>query len=142
MAKRSRKTEKNTKAIQKSNSFVAALKSRQTQIIIGSFFILFSVFLCIAFISFFFSWQEDQSILGELSNKSIASRNLLGKIGAALGDFFIYRGFGISAFVIPYLLCVFGFFFVAENQIIKGCHLLQLGTICHGMVVCSPGFFK
>ncbi len=110
MAKRSKKTAKNTKAIQKPNSFVVALKSRQTQIIIGSFFILFSVFLCIAFISFFFNWQEDQSILGELSNKSITSRNLLGKIGAALGDFFIYRGFGISAFVIPYLLCVFGFF--------------------------------
>ena len=110
MAKKSKKTAKNIKAIQKPNSFVVALKSRQTQIIIGSFFILFSVFLCVAFISFFFNWQEDQSILGELSNKSIASRNLLGKIGAALGDFFIYRGFGISAFVIPYLLCVFGFF--------------------------------
>ncbi len=82
--------------------------NRQTQTIIGSFLVLFAIFLAIAFISFFFSWQEDQSSLSQFLDRSIHPKNMLGKIGSMLSFFFIYEGFGLSAFFIPFLLFLTG----------------------------------
>ncbi|MBS9774373.1 MAG: DNA translocase FtsK 4TM domain-containing protein [Tenacibaculum sp.] len=79
-------------------------RSRQTQTIIGLFLILFAFFLIIAFISFFFSWQEDQSALKLFTDKTIKTQNLLGKIGATLSHIFVYNGFGLATFILPFLL--------------------------------------
>jgi len=81
--------------------------------------ILFSLFLCIAFISFFFSWQEDQSALGKLTDKTIRSENLLGKIGASLSHFFIYDGFGIAAFIISFQIFLSGFYILIKKKFSK-----------------------
>ena len=118
MAKKTKKSTKTTK-IKKPNPIAVFFKSRQTQTILGSFLILFALFLLVAFISFFFSWQEDQSILSELGDKSIKSKNLLGKIGASLGDFFIYKGFGLGAFVLPYLFFKSGLFWLFRTNLAK-----------------------
>jgi len=88
------------------------LNNRQTHTVFGLFLLLFSLFLAIAFLSFFFSWQEDQSILNQLTNRTVTSKNLLGKIGAKLSHFFIFEGFGIAAFIIPILLFVSGFYYL------------------------------
>ena len=77
----------------KKSNFFAFIKTRQAQTISGTFLILFSAFLCIAFISFFYSWQVDQSSLTKLTDRSVRSENLLGKIGANLSHFFIYKEF-------------------------------------------------
>ena len=76
------KKTKNTTKIksQGSNSIINIFKSRQIQTVIGSFLLFFSLFLLVAFISFFFSWQEDQSIINEFSNKTVQGKNLLGKV--------------------------------------------------------------
>ncbi|MCD8400978.1 hypothetical protein G1K66_11610 [Tenacibaculum finnmarkense] len=76
--------------------------------ILGAFLVLFSIFLTVAFISFFFCWQEDQSTLSEFSNRAIVTQNLLGKIGAKLSNFFVYKGFGLGSFVIPVALFLTG----------------------------------
>ncbi|APG64763.1 cell division protein FtsK [Tenacibaculum todarodis] len=91
-------------------------KNRQTQTILGAFLILFAVFLTVAFISFFFSWQEDQSTLTEFGDRTIKTKNLLGKIGAKLSNFFIYKGFGIGAFVIPFLLFITGLHWFLQTK--------------------------
>ncbi|MCH3884913.1 DNA translocase FtsK [Tenacibaculum aquimarinum] len=91
-------------------------KNRQTQTILGAFLILFAVFLTVAFISFFFSWQEDQSTLTEFGDRAIATKNLLGKIGAKLSNFFIYKGFGIGAFIIPFLLFITGLHWFLQTK--------------------------
>lgn len=73
--------------------------------------------LFLAFISYFFTWKEDQSILSELSNRQENAQNLLGKIGASLGDLFVYNGVGLAAFVFAYLLFVTGLhLFVASGK--------------------------
>lgn len=90
--------------------------NRQTQTVAGVFLILFSFFLVIAFISFLFSWQEDQSTLAHFSNKSVTTQNLLGKIGANLSHFFIYNGFGIAAFIIPFLTFLTGTCFLLQTK--------------------------
>ncbi len=119
MAKRATKKTKNTVISKKKKGFLSFLKNRQTQTIIGSFLILFAVFLAIAFISFFFSWQEDQSTLTHLTDKTITSKNLLGKLGAKVSHFFIYRGFGISAFIIPVLLFISGLYWLLKLKASK-----------------------
>ena len=100
-------------------SISAFFKSRQTQTVIGSFLILFSIFLFVAFISFFFSWQEDQSVINEFSNKSVQGKNLLGKVGANLSHFFIYQGLGLGAFAIPYLVFLSGLFWLFKTKLSK-----------------------
>ncbi len=115
------KKTKNTAKIksQGSNSIINIFKSRQIQTVIGSFLLFFSLFLLVAFISFFFSWQEDQSIVNEFSNKTVQGKNLLGKVGANLSHFFIYKGVGLGAFILPYLLFLSGLFWLFRTKLSK-----------------------
>ena len=96
--------------------FFSFLKTRQNQTIAGLFLILFSFFLCIAFISFFFNWQDDQSTLNHITDKTVRSKNLLGKIGANLSHFFIYKGFGIAAFLISFQIFITGFYILIKRK--------------------------
>ncbi|WP_397446720.1 DNA translocase FtsK 4TM domain-containing protein [Polaribacter sp. R77954] len=116
MVKKKESTNKTQDSTSKKTNIFSSFKSRQTQTIFGFFLILFSLFLCIAFISFFFSWQEDQSTLAYITDKSVKSKNLLGKIGANLSHFFIYDGFGFAAFVIAFQLFLSGFFILAKKK--------------------------
>ena len=97
---------------QKTKSF---FENQQTQTIIGVFVILFAIFLLISFISYFFNWQEDQSQLSNFTDKNITVKNLLGKIGASISHFFIYKSFGVAALYIPFLL-----FFSGISIFLKG----------------------
>ena len=117
MAKRTRKPKQSTTKQDEKSSFFSFLKTKQTQTIIGSFLMLFAVFLVISFLSFFFNWQEDQSTLTQFADKTVKSKNLLGKIGANLSHFFIYKGFGIAAFFIPYLLFKTGLFWWFKSKL-------------------------
>jgi len=111
---------KNSKPVpKKKGTILNFLKTRQSQTIIGTFFILFSLFLVIAFLSFFFNWQEDQSTLTKLTDKNVTSSNLLGKIGANLSHFFIYKGFGISAFIIAFQLFLTGIYIIFQRSFSK-----------------------
>ena len=116
MVKKKQSSSKSITILEKKPSIFSSLKTRQTQTIMGFFLILFSFFLCIAFISFFFNWEEDQSTLNHLSDKAIKSKNLLGKIGANLSHFFIYDGFGLAAFVIAFQLFLSGFFILIKKK--------------------------
>ncbi|QNM86536.1 DNA translocase FtsK [Polaribacter pectinis] len=100
-------------------SIFAFLKTRQAQTILGSFLVFFSIFLTIAFISFFFNWQEDQSTLTKLTDKTVRSKNLLGKIGASLSHFFIYKGFGIGAFLIAFQVFLSGIYIIFQKKFSK-----------------------
>ncbi len=108
MAKKT--TTKETKAMTSSfkEQSLAFFKNRQTQTVIGLFFLFISLVLLISFISFFFSWQEDQSNLTEFTNRNLRTQNILGKIGANLGHFFIYNGFGLAAFMLVFLTVITG----------------------------------
>ena len=100
-------------------SIFAFLQTRQAKTILGSFLVLFSIFLVIAFISFFFNWQEDQSTLAKLTDKTVKSNNLLGKIGANLSHFFIYNGFGIASFLIAFQVFLTGVAIIYKKKFSK-----------------------
>ena len=71
----------------------------ERRVSIGVVLLFICVGLCAAFMSFIFSWQADQSLLNELSDRSVQPQNILNKIGAYVGNLFIYRGFGIATFI-------------------------------------------
>lgn len=115
VSKKTKKVEK-PKGISLFKQISDFLKNRQTQTILGVFLVLFSLFLFVAFISFFFSWEYDQSILNEFGNKEIKAKNLLGKIGSGLSHVFVYNGFGLAAFIIPFLTLLTGISFLLQTQ--------------------------
>jgi S-DNA-T family DNA segregation ATPase FtsK/SpoIIIE len=119
MAKRKPSTKTTTDTSERKPSIFAFLKTKQAQTIFGIFLMLFSIFLCIAFISFFFNWQEDQSTLNQLTNRAVKSKNLLGKIGANLSHFFIYKGFGLAAFIVALQLFLTGLYILFQRKLSK-----------------------
>lgn len=103
MAKKKKTTIKTPRKprFQKTKTF---FENRQTQTILGLFIMLFAIFLFVSFISYLFNWQDDQSQLEDFTNKKVTVKNLLGKIGAGISQFFIYDGFGVSSLYIPILV--------------------------------------
>ncbi len=95
--------------------------SKQQKIILGSFLFLFGILLFIAFTSYLFSWKQDQSIIGDLSRETVA-QNWASKLGSNLGHLFIYKGIGIAAYIIAFLITLSGvyyFFDYAKKALLK-----------------------
>jgi len=130
-----KKPKKEKEVKEKKERFVKTkeiIQNRQFQTVAGVFTFLFGLFLFISFLSFLFTWQEDQSMLSEFADKSIESKNLLGKIGASISHFFIYDGFGIASFMVPILIMVGGAYMllmVHLKKIFKSLNWAILGMI-------------
>ncbi|WP_190808902.1 DNA translocase FtsK [Flagellimonas sp. S3867] len=106
MAKKRTKSKKPTPA-KKGFSFRL---SKQNKIILGSLLIVLSIALFFSFMSYYFTWQEDQSILSEFNDRNAQASNLLNKFGASVSHFFMYKGFGLASFAFPLLLAVTGLY--------------------------------
>lgn len=100
-----------------------SLKLKRAKLIGGVLLLLFSTYLFIAIISFFFTWSVDQDKVIDgywalLSNKEIKVANWLGKTGAILSHWFMHRGFGIaSLFFVPVIFAL-GFKLVFKIKLI------------------------
>jgi len=92
---------------------------RQYKVVLGCLLVLLSVGLLTAFISFFMHGQEDQNIVNELSNRNETANNWLGKLGAFLADFFVYKGFGAASFLFVKLFFLTGAFLVLDLPLKK-----------------------
>ncbi|MBN1112779.1 MAG: DNA translocase FtsK 4TM domain-containing protein [Bacteroidales bacterium] len=81
--------------------------------------LLLSLYVCLAFFSYFFTWKEDQSFIWQnaISSADIVAQNLTGKYGAKLANFFILKGIGLSAFFIPVLIFLFSLKLFKYNKI-------------------------
>lgn len=94
--------------------------------IVGLFFVIISIYFLIAFTSYLFTWQEDQSYVidanggwsnlfkgvEELKNNGVDApdiQNWLGKIGALLSHQFIYEWFGVASFLFVFVFFVIGY---------------------------------
>jgi len=77
---------------------------------LGIFLLLISVILILAFISFLFTWDIDQSFdWSNIFRSKGNAQNWSAKIGAVFANNFISRGVGIAAFAFPFILIVIGF---------------------------------
>ncbi len=77
---------------------------------LGSFILIFALFLTLSFVSYFFTWKTDQSFEWEkiISNPDIRVENWAGKTGAWFSSLFINQWFGIASFSVPFLLIITG----------------------------------
>ena len=111
---KSGKIEKNAKPNDQSKGIIHLIHDERTRKITGLFFILLSVFLLIAFTSYFFTWKSDQSLvtgswfdLLRYSDKHVD--NWLGKFGAISSHQFMHTWFGISSYCFVLLIFLPGF---------------------------------
>lgn len=82
----------------------------QQKLVLGSFLVIMGLLLSIAFLSFIFTGETDQSALTDFTSREVKTKNWLSKIGAWLGDFFIQRAFGIPSFIFAGLLLLSGIY--------------------------------
>ncbi|MBC8768099.1 DNA translocase FtsK 4TM domain-containing protein [Arenibacter sp. BSSL-BM3] len=90
--------------------------SQQNKIIFGGLLMLLSIALFFSFVSFYFTWQDDQSLLSEFANRNEQARNLLNKFGANVSHFVLYKGFGISSIIFTFLLFTTGLYMFLSMQ--------------------------
>nr|WP_320120113.1 DNA translocase FtsK 4TM domain-containing protein [uncultured Marinifilum sp.] len=101
----------NTKKSKKTFSKPDFLKDEKIIFLIRIFFPLLTVYLSLAFVSFFFTGGADQSKLDIkwlelITNSDIRVENWTGKTGAYISNLFINKGFGIASFSFLYLMLI------------------------------------
>ena len=108
MAKKKQDKDKDNNKPSAKNKETKAVKSKQLRLIWGGFLVLLALFLIFVFISFFFSWQADQSLWEDLTNREEIANNIGSKIGAYLSYLLMYKGFGIATFIAVWLIFLSG----------------------------------
>lgn len=120
--------EKNAKSNTTKIDFSSPIKfnNQRAVKIVGLFLLLLALYFLVAFISYLFSWQEDQSYVlssnGGWSNllKTYEElkinpainpdiQNWAGKLGALISHQFIYQWFGIASFVFVAIFVIVGY---------------------------------
>lgn len=132
---KSKKTEKvKVDPINNASTSITSVKEKRAKLIGGAILLLFSTYLFVALISFFFTWSIDQDKVVDgywalLSNNEIKVSNWLGKTGAILSHWFMHRGFGIaSLFFVPVIFAL-GFKLVFKIKLISFRKTLKHSTV-------------
>lgn len=89
--------------------------------LLGMLLISLAVIMFFSFISYFFSWKDDFADVRlpwseYLFDQAYEARNFLGKLGAIIAHLFIYKGIGLMAFVLVYLLGKTGLEFLLQSR--------------------------
>ncbi|MEO7213615.1 DNA translocase FtsK 4TM domain-containing protein [Mucilaginibacter sp.] len=137
--------------------------------IAGLFFLVLAVFFLIAFTSYLFTWEQDQSYVSaanggwhnmfksskELIESGITNPvdNWLGIFGALLANQFIYQWFGVASFIFVFIFFVIGFRLVFKVKLLSITKMLAysiftmiflsvtIGFI-HAMIIDYPHFLE
>lgn len=113
--KSSASTAKTKKRVLPKFSLAGRFNEQKMRRIFGSILLLFAVFFTLAYTSYFLTWKTDQDlVMGKglfsylFESDSPEVENWLGKLGAWISHYFVYRWFGVSTIVIALLSFVVG----------------------------------
>ncbi|MFT7034680.1 MAG: S-DNA-T family DNA segregation ATPase FtsK/SpoIIIE [Cyclobacteriaceae bacterium] len=103
---------------------IGFLQDRRLHLSFGFLLLVSSLFLLTAFLSYLFTGQADQSIIGAIGEESIKTtgqeaENWLGLMGAIASHYFMFKYFGIASYLIPPLLFLVGFKIVFQKEILS-----------------------
>ena len=103
---------------------VALFSDRRFQLTWGFLFLAFSLFLLIAFISYLFTGKADQSVIEAVDDlgllqSGVEAENWMKLYGALVSHLFMFKWFGLSAFLFPPLLFLYGYKIVFKREIIN-----------------------
>ncbi|MDB5060940.1 MAG: cell division protein FtsK, partial [Mucilaginibacter sp.] len=126
--------------------------------IIGLFFLVLSVFFLIAFTSYLFTWQQDQSYVSkanggwgnlfkttkELMENGVNNPvvdNWLGKFGALLSNQFIFEWFGIASFGFVFIFFIIGYRLLFKIKLFSVSKMLAYTLFTMVFLSITIGFF-
>ncbi|KAA6316920.1 DNA translocase SpoIIIE, partial [termite gut metagenome] len=103
------------------SDIVSFVTNETVHFVIGLLLVIFSVYLLLAFISFFFTGAADQSILDGNNPEILSSinngvRNYAGSRGAQLASYLINDCFGVSSFLFVVMGSVLGLHLMRVRQ--------------------------
>ena len=104
------------KTPKKSFSKINISLTNSQRLVMGSFLVIIGVLLFIALLSYLFTGENDQSALGDFTNRAAQTDNWLSKIGAWISELLIYKGFGISSFIFSGLILLSGVSVLANSS--------------------------
>ena len=132
-----------------------ALQSEQFRVICGILLALFTLYLIIAFVSFFFTGAADFSILelsrAERAANRLAITNWMGLPGAALVFLLVHKGFGLAcvALFVLMTMCTLRLLHVGQFNLLKftccSVFWLMFGAVVLGFIdylIGEPLFFR
>ena len=105
-------TKKKKNRFSKITAFVEDERFQKTS---GLLLVLISLYLCLSFISYLFTWKFDYSVIDGVSFGSIFNgeevdiKNWLGKFGAYTAHRFLKVWYGIASFAFPFIGFLIGF---------------------------------
>jgi len=106
----------------KFNFNIGFLKDRRLHLAFGFFLLSSSIFLFTAFISYLFTGKADMSVLQSAYENGIKASgaemdNWLGLLGAQSAYYFVFKCFGLAAFLIPPFLFLAGYKITFQKEI-------------------------
>jgi S-DNA-T family DNA segregation ATPase FtsK/SpoIIIE len=119
-------------------------RDERTWKIIGTVSLLVSIFLFIAFVSYLFTWKEDQSLASKGisflfdNDKDSRVSNLLGRLGAYASHSLIFKGFGLASFLYCTFFFVVGINLLFDRKVFSIWRNLKYVTI--GLLILSVAF--
>ena len=114
---------------------LAWIKDERTHKIAGAFFILFSLFLFVAFTSHIINlsqFETDQDILQSSSwkwfkaNNVRGASNMMGYFGAWFSHLFIHKWFGIASYILLFTIFTLGTRLLFNWQLLPMAKILRL----------------
>jgi S-DNA-T family DNA segregation ATPase FtsK/SpoIIIE len=123
----------------------AWVEDERFQKIMGGFFMMFSFYLLIAFVSYLFTWQNDQDKIDHAGIFSFLSadvkvENWLGKLGAILSHQFIGRWFGVASFLFVLNFFLIGFKGVTGTALLPIKKTIKLSALYMVIASIALGF--
>lgn len=85
----------------------------------GIILIMLSILINLSFLSFYIYWGTDQTEIYNIFDYNTKTNNLIGNLGAFLGNFFIQKRIGLSAFIIPITLFLIGIKILINKTIVN-----------------------
>ena len=123
----------------KRKKYFSFLSDERFKLTLGIFLVLFSLYLYLAFISYFFTWKTDQSFEWSrvFSGPEVMVDNWAGKFGAFLANKFINHWFGIASAVLPFILLITGLRLINIRTMPLGktTRILLVGTILLSIIL-------
>ncbi len=100
------------------------LKDRRAQLTVGFFLLASSLFLFVAFISYLFTGQADQSVIDAVHELGVLQsglevENWMKLYGALGAHYFIFEWFGLASFLLPFLFFLYGYRIVFYRSLVN-----------------------